>query len=132
MNLLSIIPGLINLGSELIEDPDKKAEYASKALEMQIELQKAMLQTKTNPKVDAIVKLAYAGEAIVKSLFRPIGALLMFGFAAYCQLNDIQLSEAMQGILFGSPLAWGYSRHQEKKEAAKKRPQEDLWGDDDT
>jgi len=75
MNIIAqMIAPLTGLASELIEDPDKKAEFAFKLAELEIQLQSKMLETKTSPKIDALVKLAYAGEAIVKGLFRPIGA----------------------------------------------------------
>lgn len=117
--LTSLIPGLFKLGSELIEDPDKKTEFAFKTQELYHQLATKLLDTKTYPWVDALVKLAYASEAIVKGLIRPLGSFVLAGFAAYCQIKGIELSGPVQALLYGAPAAWGYSRHKEKQEQAK-------------
>jgi len=117
--LTSLIPGLFKLGSELIEDPDKKTEFAFKTQELYSTLATKLLETKTYPWVDALVKLAYASEAIVKGLIRPLGSFALAGFAAYCQVKGIELSDAVATLLYGSPAAWGVSRHIEKREKAK-------------
>lgn len=109
------------LGGKLIEDKDKKTEFAFKTLEIGQKFMEVMLNTKTYPQVDALVKLSYAGEQIVKGLLRPIGSFLMAGFAVYAELNGIELSEPIQILLFGAPVGWGVSRHQEKKAKAKKQ-----------
>lgn len=131
MSILSIIPSLVSLGSELIEDPDKKNEFAFKVAELEIQLQSKMLDTKTSPKVDALVKLAYAGEAIVKGLLRPVGSACMFIFAAYCEVNAVELSEGIQMLLYGSPAAWGVSRHIDKAKAKKKPLKEEAEDDEE-
>ena len=60
MSLLSIIPSLVNLGSELIEDKDKRNEYAFRLAELGLDIEKTVLSQTTTPKVDAFVKLIYA------------------------------------------------------------------------
>lgn len=108
----ALISGIISIGKEFIEDKDKKNEYADKAMDR-------LLGTKTYMWVDALVKLSYAAEQITKGLIRPIGSLLMACFAAYCSVKGIVLPEAAQVALYGAPIAWGASRHSEKK---KKQP----------
>lgn len=118
MILGSIVPSLFKMGDKLIEDKDKRNEYAFKAMELTNDMALKLLDTKTYPWIDALVKLAYAGEAIVKGLLRPLGSLVLAGFAAYCDIKGIELSGAVETLLYGSPLAWGYSRHQEKKKVS--------------
>lgn len=117
MILGSIVPSLFKMGDKLIEDKDKRNEYAFKVMEMSNDLALKLLDTKTYPWIDGLVKVAYASEAIVKGLLRPLGSLALAGFAAYCDINSIELSGAVETLLYGSPLAWGYSRHQEKRKA---------------
>ena len=99
------------LGDKLIEDKDKKTEFAFKTQELTFKTMEVLLQTKTYPFVDALVKLMYAAKVFI----RPIGSLAMAGFAAYCAVNNIELNEVIQTTLFGAPVAWGVSRHVEKK-----------------
>lgn len=104
----SLLPGIIKLGDKFIEDKDKRNEFAFKMMDI-------MLNTTTYKWVDALVKLSYAGEQIVKGLIRPIGAMAMACFAAYCDVNAIELSDTAQTLLYGAPVAWGTSRHVEKR-----------------
>ena len=121
--IFSILPGLAKLGGKIIEDKDKRAEYAFGVQEMAQTMALKLLEVQTYPWVDALVKLAYAGEAIIKGLFRPLGAAAMTGFVIYAELNNIELSAGIEAILAGAFPAWGISRHQEK--AAKKAAYED-------
>jgi hypothetical protein len=117
-----MLPSLFKLGDKLIVDQDKKQEFAFKVQEMMNNFAIQMLQTKTYPWIDGLVKLAYAGEAIIKGLIRPLGALGMLAFAIYAETHSIELSEGIQAILYGAAPAWGFSRHQEKK---RKKVEED-------
>jgi len=124
MSILSIIPSLIDLGSELIEDKDKRNEYAFKLAELGLDIEKANLTQKTTPKVDAIVKLIYA----IKPLIRPIGGALMTAFGAYCHYKQIPIDPVIHGIFDGALPAYGVSRHTEKAKRAKKK---DYFDDED-
>ena len=115
----SIIPGLFKLGGKMIKDEDKQMEYAFKVQEMVQELALKLLDTKTYPWIDGLVKLAYAGEAIVKGLIRPLGSAGMLIFAMYCELKGIQLSDGVQAVLYSAFPAWGVSRHAEKAKKQK-------------
>ncbi len=122
----TLLPGLFKIGNKMIVDQDKKMEYAFKVQEFTFKMMEVMLNTKTYPWVDALVKLSYAGEQIIKGLLRPIGAMAMFAYAAYCNVNGIELNEMIQATLYGAPVAWGASRHAEKKRKEK----EPEWGED--
>lgn len=113
--ILGIIPGLLKLGSEMIEDPDKRNEFAFKTLEMQHEMMTKVLEMKTYPWIDALVKLAMASNAIIKGLFRPVGATAALVFLAYCSINGIELNPVVEGIFASLAPAWGYSRYKEKQ-----------------
>ena len=115
----SLIPSLFKLGDKLIVDEDKKAEFAFKVQEMAFKQMEQLTNAKTYPWVDALVKLAYASEQIIKGLFRPIASACMLVFAMYCEINLIELSDGVQAILYGAFPAWGISRHSEKKNKEK-------------
>lgn len=121
MSLLSLVPGLFKLADKFIEDKDKKAEFY-------VQMMNKMLDTKTYPWVDALVKLSYASEQIIKGLFRPIGAALMTAFGVYCHLKGIDIGPTAQVIFDGALPAWGTSRHIEKSAQKEKKPDpfEDL------
>jgi len=126
----SLIPSLFKIGDKLIVDQDKKAEYAFKVQEMMFKQMEVMLNVKTFPWIDALVKLSYASESIIKGLFRPLGAAALTGFAIYADIYGINLSEGVELILYGAFPAWGVSRHTEKKDKLKaKQYQIDM--DDD-
>lgn len=114
----SAIEGATGLISEFIEDPDKKAEITVRTVE-------AMLNNKTIKLVDALVKLAYASEMLMKGLVRP-------GISAFAFLYGLFNPEILQTLhelgtvgdagiaaMFGSFPMWGYSRHKEKQAKAK-------------
>lgn len=123
--LLGVLNLAGKLGSKLIEDKDKRTEFAFKTLDIQQAFMEKMLETKTYPWIDALVKLSYAGEQIIKGLLRPLGAFAMTGFAVYAEINGIELSDTIQTLLFGAPVAWGASRHVEKKRKDKTEVDED-------
>jgi hypothetical protein len=124
-----MIPGMFKLGGKLIEDKDKKAEYAFKVQEMMQALAFKLLETKTYPWIDGLVKLSYAAESIVKNLFRPVASAGLF---LYAMANPEMLEQlhAMGAIgdagiagMFGAFPGWMASRHSEKK----KKPVDDDW-----
>ena len=122
----SLIPSLFKIGDKMIVDKDKKMEFAFKVQEMTFKFMEVMLNVKTIAWVDALVKLSYAMENIIKGLFRPIGAALMTGFAIYAEVKGIELSATVEAILVGAFPAWGVDRHLDKKKP-KKEPIEDDW-----
>lgn len=115
----ALIPGLFKIGDKLIEDKDQKAEYAFKVQEMAFKQMETLLSVTTYPWVDALVKLSYAAEQIIKGLFRPIITSVALGFGIYFELNEITVSPIVEGVLFGSFPAWGVSRHLDKNKEAK-------------
>ena len=110
----SLIDNISSLAGEFIEDKDKKAEYANNALKMTNDLALKLLDTKTYPWVDALVKLAYAGNVLVTGLFRPVGTFLMTAFAAWCYYQGHPLPEPLNSIFSSAFAGWGISRHIEK------------------
>ncbi len=117
--LTSLIPGLFKLGDKLIEDKDKKAEYAFKVQEMFFKQMEVLIAAKTYPWVDALVKLAYASEQIVKGLFRPIGAGVLTGFVIYAEYQGIELSPTIEALGAAAFPGWMASRHVEKGKKKK-------------
>lgn len=121
---LSVINGITKLGSELIEDKDKKNEFAFKTQELAFKAMEIMLSTKTVPWVDALVKIMYAAQ----TFWRPMATLAMTMFGAYCHVKGIELGDS-QYIFDGAFPAWGVSRHVEKQAKLK---QKDVWDDPDS
>lgn len=125
--LAGLIPGLLKLGDKLIVDKDKKAEYAFKVQEMSQELAFKLLETRTYPWVDALVKLAYASTQIIKGLFRPLmsGALLVWVMVDPGVLDRLQalgdVGQLAIAAIFGSFPGWMVSRHQEKKKKLERK-----------
>ena len=132
--LPNIITGLLGLGSKLILDKDKQAEFVFKVQEMAHELALKLLETKTYPWVDALVKVAYAGDTIIKGLIRPIVAtgLFLWGILnpediiKLQQLGDV--GQAAAYAVFGALPAWGVDRGLSKvRESKKKEKREELY-----
>ena len=123
----SMIPGMFKLGGKLIEDKDKRAEYAFKIQEMMQALAFKLLETKTYPWIDGLVKLAYASEAIVKGLFRPVGAAALTGAVIYCSMKGIDLPDAIDVTGAAAFPAWMGSRHVEKQKKVVRIEEEDDW-----
>lgn len=127
--LTAVLPSLFKLGDKLIQDEDKKAEYAFRVQEMFFKQMEVLIAAKTYPWVDALVKLAYASEQIIKGLFRPIVSALALAFVAYCDYKGIALSQLVEGIMASLFPAWGASRLKEKIE--KKKIKKELEEDED-
>jgi len=108
-----LFDGLFDIGKELITDKDKLVEYTYKTAELKSKASIAIINMKTTPKVDAFVKVLYAFKDVGKELFRPVGSFCMAIFAGYMKIYhpEIDLTAPIEGMLFGAPVAWGYSRH---------------------
>lgn len=128
--LASLIPGLFKIGDKLIVDKDKKAEYAFKVQEMLFRSMEVMLSTKTYPFVDALVKLSYASEQIIKGLFRPVVSAAMMGFEIYFAYKGIDIPDVLDITLTAAFPAWGASRYAEKQAKVKKKKYEIDFEDD--
>ena len=118
--ITTLLPGLLKIGDKMIEDKDKKAEFAFKVQEIAFKQMEIMLNNKTYPWVDALVKLAYASEQIIKGLFTPILTAVGFGFGLYFELNDVAVSSTVEMVLFGSFPAWRVARQKEKNAKIEK------------
>jgi len=112
--ILGFIPQLLTLGGKMIVDKDKQAEYAFNVQKMFQDLALKLLDTKTYPWVDALVKLAFAADQIIKGLFRPLGSAALFAYAVYCDTHGIPLSDTVKTLMYSAFPAWGVSRHVEK------------------
>lgn len=126
MIAVEVITGLIGLGSKFIEDKDKRAEFIDKQADRAHELMLKMLDAKTYPWVDALVKLAYASEAIAKGLLRPIGAAGLTGFVLYAEIKGIELSPTVEALCAAAFPGWMASRHQEKKRKQRLTDESDI------
>jgi hypothetical protein len=108
INLGGIFDGLFDIGKELITDKDKLVEFNFKTAELKSKMTLALLQQKTHPTVDAIVKVMLA----LNTFWRPMVGACMTAFGAYAHYKGIDLGGAVNhGIFDGAFLAWGASRH---------------------
>ena len=124
---LSVLPSILGFGGKLIGDKGKREEFAFKTLQLANDLAMKMLDRPTVPWVDALVKLAYASEQIIKGLFRPIGAGLMTGFVIYAEVKGIELSGTVETLLVAAFPGWMASRHTEKKKEPPKIEEDDFF-----
>lgn len=112
---------IVELVKELIPDGDKRKELEAKLEGARIEMDRMILSTTTTPRTDAFVKILYALERFVGSLWRPLGAAAMTAFGMYAHWKGIDLGGALNhGVFDGAFGAWGLSRHMEKRDNAKK------------
>lgn len=124
--LIKPMDSLIQLGSEYIVDKDKLIEFQFKAMQLKQEQAVTILATKTNPFIDALVKLMYAFQIF----WRPLVGMLMTGFGAYCHYKGIDMDVALHAVFDGAFPAWGVSRHVEKqKKLNNYDPYKDEWTD---
>ncbi len=130
--MIGVATGLISMvssiGGKLIEDKDKKADFAFKILELAEKRMEVLVNKTTYKWVDALVKLAYAGDQIVKGLIRPIGSAAMTGLAIYCGMKGIQLDPAVSAVMVAAFPAWGASRHVDKIKKKNLPDDDNEWG----
>lgn len=119
---LNPLAPLFDLISEAIPDPDKRRELEAKITQARIQVDQLIMQTTTIPWVDALVKIMYALERFIVTLWRPIGAAAMTAFGMYAHYKGIDIGEANHLILDGAFPAWGASRHMEKTKKINKQP----------
>lgn len=126
----SLLPSLFKIGDKMIPDQDKRMEYAFNIQKFTFDFMTAMLAAKTYPWVDALVKLAYASEQIIKGLFRPVVSAGLFIYALYDPsiiktLIDMGVvGQTGAGAMLGAFPAWMVDRHMDKK--AKKKAAETI------
>lgn len=119
------------LGDKMIEDKDARLAFVQQQAQNAHELMMAVLKMPTYPVIDALVKLAYASEAIIKGLFRPVFScgLFIWGMVnpesvaeIYNQLKDFGYAgEIAVTTIFGAAPAWGVDRAVDKRRKAKKQ-----------
>ena len=113
--LAGLFAPALKIADKLVMDKDKYAELEFKKAENEHDARMALLQVTTTPNIDAFVKLMMAFRDVIIPMFRPVGSIAMAAFGAYAVQNGLDISEPVQIALFGAPLAWGASRHAEKK-----------------
>lgn len=120
---LNPLAPIFDLISEAIPDPDKRRELEAKLSEARTKVDELIIQTATVPWVDAFVKILYALERFIGSLWRPLGAAAMTAFGMYAHYKGITIDPMLHTVLDGAFPAWGASRHMAK---ARKPREPDL------
>ena len=129
----SVVKGLFGIADKMIVDKDKKAEFAFKIQDRTFNLMERLVEIKTIPWVDAVVKLLIASV----SLARPIGSFLLTAFSIYAQVKGIQLDSVTNGVLLSAFPGWMAAREANKSRKAKIKREaiiaskQDSWDDDD-
>ena len=125
----SAIESVTGLVSELITDPDKKAEIELELQRIDAGIRSELLKTKTTPWTDAFVKLLIAFRDIIIPLLRPFGSACMTAFGMYCHIKGIEIDTGLLAMFDGAFPAWGASRHINKKDQikAKTKANNDEW-----
>ena len=133
MSILSaLISPITGIADKLILDKDKYAELQFKKLELAARARSELLAVTTTPWIDGFVKLLVTIRDVLIPLMRPVMSALMPVFAGYCAMNNIDLGSTVETMLFGAPIAYGASRHVDKKqqEITKRKELEYEWDDD--
>ncbi len=130
-----LISPITSIADKMILDKDKYAELQFKKLELQAKARSELLAVTTTPWIDGFVKLLVTIRDVLIPLMRPVMSALMPVFAGYCAMNGIELGATVETMLFGAPIAYGASRHVDKKqkEVTKraKMQYDDVWEDED-
>lgn len=113
--ITSLLPSLFKLGDKLIVDKDKKMEYAFKVQEMTFKMLESIVQMKTVPWVDAVVKLLFA----LMALARPIGTFYLSLKGIDIALDNKEI-DMMSGGLMGMFPTWMAAREVDKKRKHEK------------
>lgn len=112
--IAELLRGIVSVGDQLIEDKDKKAEFASEVAKLHAELIGKLVSTPTVPWVDALVKLIYTLGDVGLKWLRPVGGIALTGVGVYLHLKGIAIPEYMQAALDMAFPGWMLSRHLEK------------------
>ena len=115
--LIPLITQGLKMGSKLIQDKDKQAEYAFKNQEMMHELLKGALSNPTYRWVDAIVKIM----AAIIAFARPLGTFALTCWGIYLHVEGIEIPPWVHGMMDGAFPAWGLAREGSKRRKEKKR-----------
>lgn len=109
--LFEVAKGLIGLADQAIEDKDKKIEFQYRVLDRTLGFYEKMMEQKTIPWVDALVKFVM----VFKEFVRPIGSFILTAAAAYMSYKGIALPDWVEVVMYGAFPGWMASRHSEKK-----------------
>lgn len=109
----TVVESLLALGGKYIDDKTKQMEFATEVAKLGLQTQQVILEDKTSPFVDGLVKLMYASKDVLIPLLRPLGSAALSAFSAYCAYKHIDLGS--MGIVMGAAFpGWMASRGIEK------------------
>lgn len=118
-----VFTAILEVAKKLIPDKDKFKELETQVQQAKIEVDRLIMSTQTIPWVDAVVKLMYAFERFINSLWRPLGAAAMTAFGMYAHWKGIDIGEANHLLMDGAFPGWGLSRHVTKTEEIRRKRQ---------
>jgi len=110
-----LFKSIVGLGQTYIDNKEKAAEFAFQLAQLQVQFSQQLVQTKTSPFVDALVKFMYAMRDVIIPMFRPIGSFLLTASCAYLNYKQIAPPEPINSIMASSFPGWMVSRHINKQ-----------------
>jgi len=113
----AIVSGLFSLGDKFVEDKDKKTEFAFKTQEIFFKLLEKLVDAKTVPWVDAVVKLMIASV----TMMRPVGSFALTLIGLYLDARDYPINETMNMALEAAFPSWMAARQVDKHKKKKKQ-----------
>lgn len=106
---------VVGVVDQFVDDGDLSAKLKNEILTKQMDFSTTLVQTKTTPKTDALVKLLFALRDVAIPLFRPVGSALLAGFGAYLAVNQIPTPEWLDAMMVAAFPGWMVSRHSTKQ-----------------
>lgn len=113
----TLISGLFTLGGKFIEDKDKKTEFAFKTQEIFFQMLTKLVEVKTVPWVDALVKLMAASI----TMMRPIGSFALTVLGVYIDAKGYAVNDTMTMALQAAFPGWMAARQIDKHKPTKKK-----------
>lgn len=113
---------VVGVISEWVEDKDLAAKLAFEVTKLNQAFSLEVLKTQTTPKVDALVKFAYAMRDVIIPLFqdviipllRPVGSAAVTAFGVYAHMKGVSIDPTTHALLDAAFPGWMASRHAEK------------------
>lgn len=120
---IPILSEILGLVREVVPDKDKQNELTNKLLMAEKEFDRTLLTTSTTPKADAFVKVLFAIERFIGSLWRPLGGAALTAFGMYCHWKGISLPDMAHVAADAAFPTWGAAREvQKRRERRRKFP----------
>lgn len=117
---------LIRIADKAIEDKTERLRFQQQVVEQTFQFYRALLEARTTPWVDGLVKLVLA----LKGLFRPVFGAAALAYVAWLNSKGISLPPWVEVALSALLPGWFVSRGVEKAARSRKQPPWEFDDDD--